>query len=569
MSRAKYARVGAVLTLLLAVLLVPARPAAASVGLSTSLTLPALAVGQTGRPASFTITNTNTAPQGGDANLVTVIRLVPSCGTTGTAADLCSLPDPGVFTIGSPASGGAGTSCAGQTFTVSAPDAIGAVTFTPGSPVFVPVGNPCTVNFTINVLKTPTIDSDPAIPGVQTRANLQVTVQHPPSGATVTSRPSAQVTVGRALPTLTTQASRSVVAATVADTATVTGAPGVVAPTGTVTFSLYGPTDVICSGGVLGTSTSPLSGGTATSGSFAAAATGTYRFVAAYNGDANYATLNAACNAPNENVIVTPRRAVTDFDGNGTTDVSVFRPSNGLWYVQSPSSVVAWGQSGDISVAGDYDGDGKAEQAVFRPSTGIWYLRGPSPRTTLWGAAGDIPVPADYDGNGTTDVAVFRPSTGLWYVQSPSSVVAWGQSGDVPVPGDYDGDGRAEQAVYRPSNGTWYVRSTSPTTVAWGATGDIPVPGDYDGNGTTDIAVFRPAGGQWYVRAPFSVVSWGQAGDVPVPGDYDGNGTTEQAVYRPANATWYLRSTTPTSTVWGAAGDVPVPLPSAVYRAYF
>ena len=141
--------------------------------------------------------------------------------------------------------------------------------------------------------------------------------------------------------------------------------------------------------------------------------------MATYNGDANYAARSAGCNAPNENVVVPARRAATDFDGNRTTDVSVFRPSNGLWFVQSPRSVVAWGQSGDIPVAGDYDGDGKAEEAVFRPSTGIWYLRGPSPRTTLWGAAGDIPVPADYDGNGTTDVAVFRPSTGQWYVQSP------------------------------------------------------------------------------------------------------------------------------------------------------
>ena len=150
-----------------------------------------------------------------------------------------------MFRIGSPASGAAGTSCAGKAFTVSAPDAIGAVTFTPGSQVFVPVGNPCTVNFTINVLKTPTKDSDTATPGVQTRTNLQVTVQHPPSGATVTSRPSAQLTVSRALPTLTTQASRNVVAGTVADTATVTGAAGVVAPTGTVTFLLYGPTDAM------------------------------------------------------------------------------------------------------------------------------------------------------------------------------------------------------------------------------------------------------------------------------------------------------------------------------------
>ena len=78
MSRVKSVGVGAALSLFLALaVLVPARPAAADVGLRSSLTLPALAVGQTGRPASFTITNNNTAPQSGDANRVTVIRLVP------------------------------------------------------------------------------------------------------------------------------------------------------------------------------------------------------------------------------------------------------------------------------------------------------------------------------------------------------------------------------------------------------------------------------------------------------------------------------------------------------------
>ncbi|HUQ64252.1 MAG TPA: lamin tail domain-containing protein [Acidimicrobiales bacterium] len=121
---------------------------------------------------------------------------------------------------------------------------------------------------------------------------------------------------------------------------------------------------------------------------------------------------------------------VGDFDGNGTTDIAVFRPASGVWYVNG-GVTTGWGTSGDIPVPGDYDGNGTTDIAVFRPDNGVWYVNGGI--TTGWGTSGDIPVPGDYDGNGTTDIAVFRPPSGVWYVNG-GVTTGWGTNGDQPTP---------------------------------------------------------------------------------------------------------------------------------------
>ncbi len=268
-----------------------------------------------------------------------------------------------------------------------------------------------------------------------------------------------------------------------------------------------------------------------------------------------------------------------DFNGDGSTGLSVYRPSTSLWY--STGSSVAWGTGGDIPVPRDYDFDGTTDRAVYRPSSGVWYVQGSSGGTTsvAWGATGDIPVPADFDGDGKTDRAVFRPSSGFWFVQRSAggtTSVAWGATGDIPVPGDYDGDGRADHAVFRPSTGVWQMqRSTGgATSVGWGAAGDIPVPGDYDGDLKTDLAVFRPSAGAWFVQPSTgggTFGAWGVSGDIPVPGDYDADDRTDQAVFRPSSGIWYVQLTSGGSiaSAWGVNGDVPLPLPAAIGRFFF
>jgi uncharacterized repeat protein (TIGR03803 family) len=259
---------------------------------------------------------------------------------------------------------------------------------------------------------------------------------------------------------------------------------------------------------------------------------------------------------------LTSSRAAADFDHDGRSDLTVYRPGSGEWRsrrsIAGGDEIRTWGGvGGDVPVAADYDGDGITDVSIWRPtrSPARWYFH--SGGGADWGVAGDIPVPADYDGDGRAEVAVFRPSTGAWWIPGAATVI-WGAAGDIPVAADYDGDGRTDIAVYRPATGTWYVRNILART--YGISGDIPVPADYDGDGRADIAVFRPATGTWYVEDQFTM-RWGASGDLPVPLDRDGDGRLELGVFRRATGTWYFKNRVTDANetvVWGAPGDLPI-----------
>ena len=245
-----------------------------------------------------------------------------------------------------------------------------------------------------------------------------------------------------------------------------------------------------------------------------------------------------------------PQNRVGDFDGDGLTDLAVFRPSTSTWDVRNVATV-QFGAAGDIPVPSDYNGDGVIDVAVYRPSTGQWFVR--NQFTVQLGLPSDIPVPGDYNGDGVTDVAVYRPSTGQWFVRNQFS-------GAVRRPERHPGaratttaTASTDVAVYRPSTGQWFVRNqftvqfgdrgrcagagrlqrrrgdgrrglpavdgavvrAQPVRGGVGDADDMPVPGDYNGDGATDIAVYRPSTGQWFVRNQFTV-QWGQTGDMPV-----------------------------------------------------
>jgi hypothetical protein len=129
--------------------------------------------------------------------------------------------------------------------------------------------------------------------------------------------------------------------------------------------------------------------------------------------------------------------------------------------------MVLLGVNGDVPVPGDYDGDGQTDVGVYRPSDGTWHLLTASTNyaselTITLGSSTDAPVPGDYDGDGKTDVAVYD-ANGLWEARLSSTtftttlMMPWGLGTDVPAPADYDGDGQVDFAVYRPSESQWYV----------------------------------------------------------------------------------------------------------------
>ena len=79
----------------------------------------------------------------------------------------------------------------------------------------------------------------------------------------------------------------------------------------------------------------------------------------------------------------------------------------------------------------DFDGDGRSDISVYR--NGTWFILHSSDggvTFTRWGGLSqDIPVPRDYDGDGKTDIAVYRDGT--WFIIRSSdggvTAITWGE----------------------------------------------------------------------------------------------------------------------------------------------
>jgi hypothetical protein len=217
--------------------------------------------------------------------------------------------------------------------------------------------------------------------------------------------------------------------------------------------------------------------------------------------------------------------------------IGVFRASTGMWYLDvnangawngcGTDGCIHFGMSGDLPVAGDWNNDGFSEVGVFRPNTGMWYvdLNGNDQWSGCggdgchhFGMEGDLPVAGDWNNGGPAKIGVFRPSTGMWYLDyngngqwdgcGTDSCIHFGMSGDQPVSGDWNGSGSGKVGVFRPSTSMWYLDYNGngqwdgcqiDWCISFGMGMDEfqPVVGDWDGTRFSKVGAFRSSTGMW------------------------------------------------------------------------
>ena len=239
-----------------------------------------------------------------------------------------------------------------------------------------------------------------------------------------------------------------------------------------------------------------------------------------------------------------------DYDGDGLSDIAIFRRSVGLWAIKGISRIY-FGSSDDVPVSGDYNGDRTSDIAIFRPTTGLWAIRSVS--RIYFGSVSDQPVPGYYTGGRSCAIAIFRPSTGLWAVRGITRFY-FGGSADQAV--TFYGDGcKKNIGIFRASTGLWAIRGT--TRTYFGGSSDHPVAGHYTAlyDWSFNLGIFRASTGLWALRG-VSRIYFGGETDWPVVGNFTSSPPDNIGIFRNSDGLWAIKGVT--RVYFGTNGDLSV-----------
>jgi hypothetical protein len=344
-----------------------ATPAFAGVGGSVVPDYPTpVTVGQTGLSATLTISNSSTGANTAENISVSNISHAPSCGSTANTTCQLANADTGVFTVHNGV-GRVGTACAATTFTASAPDASGNITFTPSIPLVLgPASGPlsgsqCIIDFTVDVLRVPTVDAAGAA-GIQTAELGSAQFLGQTSGLNGTGSGSTQTTINKASPGIATLLSNLgpvLVGTSVSDSATLSSST----PTagGTVTYTVY--TNSACSAGAQTAGTKVVTNGIVpNSDPIMFNTAGTFDWQAVYSGDANNNPATSTCQTetlvvnkatPTISTVLSTTTAMTGTSVHDTATLASSTPTAGgsvTYTVYSDNSCSAGAQDAGTKV---------------------------------------------------------------------------------------------------------------------------------------------------------------------------------------------------------------------------
>ncbi len=226
--------------------------------------------------------------------------------------------------------------------------------------------------------------------------------------------------------------------------------------------------------------------------------------------------------------------------------------SNAVWSIYQ--NTINYIPQPDVSVVGNWNGDLITDVGLFRPSNGNWYLDhnndGIIDTVVKFGITGDIPITGDWNGDGRSDIGVFRPSARQFiFNTNPITRITYGMSTDTPLTGDWNGDGISEIGVFRPS-ARQFILNTYPTTrITYGISTDIPLTGDWNGDDISDIGVYRSSARQFILNTdPITRITYGMSTDTPLTGDWNGDDISDIGVYR-SSARQFILNTNPVTRI--------------------